>query len=336
MPVTVYFEHGRVVRLEPEPNQSYYEVRDTINAATDIVSDGIKYDLNNRQSIYSIAIPDYTKVRDVPHSKVLGVTGHLEYVLRMHAGRLWNAGDYQLSMACLEKSCQLMTYSTIGWERKDFYRVVNYYIELGRFKKAKEWKDWIDAHTEAPEDYADDAFSRTLESCRFLETDLVEVGDLSACCGTCAKYRKRIYSLSGKSWKFPKFPTDFHFQCALGISPYVEGVSEPTFKCISPVLYSRRPFRDDRTDEEKTNYKLRLEYIKKVCNPINAPNLSHIIYYWFKPKFPNDFPKSLSGFSHMRNANTANYQKLVKKIEDAGYTIPKSLDEVAEWDEREN
>lgn len=61
MPITVYFEHGRVVELFPEPNQSYYDVRDKINAATDIVSDEIKYDLTDKQSIYSIAIPDYTK-----------------------------------------------------------------------------------------------------------------------------------------------------------------------------------------------------------------------------------------------------------------------------------
>lgn len=336
MPITVYFEHGRVVKLFPEPNQSYYDVRDKINAATDIVSDGIKYDLTDKQSIYSIAIPDYTKVRNVPPSKELGPTGYLEYVLRMHAGFLWNDGDYQLSMACLEKSCQLMTYSTLGWERKDFYRVVNYYIELGRFKKAKEWKDWIDAHTESPEDYAKDAFARTLESCRKLGTDLIEVGDSSACCEICAKYRRRIYSLSGKSWKFPKFPDDFHFQCGLGIFAYIDGVSEPSFKCISPSLYSKRPFRDDRTEEEKENYRLWLARVEEYYNPINEPNLNHIIYYWFKPKFPDDFPKSLSGFSRMRNGNTANYQKLAQKIEDAGYTIPKSLDEVAEWEEREN
>lgn len=102
MPITVYFEHGRVAELFPEPNQSYYDVRDKINAATDIVSDGIKYDLTDKQSIYSIAIPDYTKVRNVPPSKELGPTGYLEYVLRMHAGFLWNAGDYQLSWLALK------------------------------------------------------------------------------------------------------------------------------------------------------------------------------------------------------------------------------------------
>lgn len=88
--------------------------------------------------------------------------------------------------------------------------------------------------------------------------------------------------------------------------------------------------------KKKRNYRLWLERVEKSYNPINEPNLNHIIYYWFKPKFPDDFPKSLSGFSRMRNGNTANYQKLAQKIEDAGYTIPKSLDEVAEWEEREN
>lgn len=103
MPITLYFEHGRVVELFPEPNQSYYDVRDKINAATDIVSDGIKYDLTDKQSIYSIAIPDYTKFRDVPRFKELGPTGYLEYVLRMHAG-LFCSQREAVAAACLHRT----------------------------------------------------------------------------------------------------------------------------------------------------------------------------------------------------------------------------------------
>lgn len=336
MAVTVYYERGQVVKISPEPNVSYYDVREIINEATSIVSDGIPYDLTDRNSIYSIAIPEYTYTHENKHAQDLGATGYLEYVLRMHAGLLWNNGNYDLSLVCLGKACQLMLYSPMIWKKKDYYRIVHENIELGRFKKAKEWKDWIEKYVIDSSDYAKDAFARTVQSCNQFGTDLVEVGDANCCCEICAKYRKRIYSLSGRNWKFPRFPKDFHFGCNLQITEFYEGVMEPSFKCLNYVLYSRRPFKDDRSIEEKERYKKRIEEIRIAEEKHLSADLNRIIYYWFKPKFPNDFPKSLSGFSRMRNSNSPKYQKLVQMIENAGYTIPKSLEEVVEIDEKNN
>lgn len=333
MDVVVYYERGQVVRVSPAPSKSYYESREIINAATTIVSDGVRYDLTNRDSIYSIKVPQYTLAHSNPHAQDLGVTGYLDYVLRMHAGFLWNKHDFSLAMACLEKACQLMLYSSIGWQRKDFYRVVDWYIELGRFKKAKRWKDWIDRNTDAPEDLPIIAFKHTLASCEYLEIDLVEVGDLGGMCEVCAKYRNRIYSLSGKTLKYPKFPSDFCFSCGLGVSPFVDGVMEPTFKCISKCLHSRRPFRDDRTKEEKENYIEIQKRRDETKYKERTANLNHIIYYWFKPLFPNEFPKSVGGFSRMRNSNSKNYQKLMAMVQSKGYKIPSSLEDVAEWED---
>lgn len=335
MDVLVCFEHGQVVKIVPDPNTSYYEVRDDINHATKIMSDGVRYDLTDEKSIRSIKVPAYTYSHENSHANDLGVTGYLEYVLRMHSGWLWNNGDYNLSNVCLGKACQLMLYSTIDWQRKDYYRIVNQNIELGRFKKAKEWKDWIERNTKSVDDIAIDAYKRTLDSCKFLETDLVETGGELSCCGTCAKYRNRIFSLTGKDIRFPRFPKDFHFGC-ISVSPFVYGVHEPVFPQKHYILHSWRPFKDDRTQEEKDNYRERMERISKMENSEHFPNLGHIIYYWFKPKFPDDFPKSLSGFSRMRNSNSKNYQKLIRKIESAGYKIPESLEEVAQWDEDSN
>ena len=322
--------------MEPEPNCSYYEARGLINEATSLVSDGISYDLTNRNSIYSIEIPNYTDIHQNHHAQDLGATGYLEYVLRMHAGILWNNGDYDLSLVCLGKACQLMLYSPMIWQRKDYYRIVDENIKLGRFKKAKEWKDWINKYVPDSSDYAKDAFDRTLVSCKYLKTNLVEVGDLGGCCEVCAKYRKRIYRLSGFNFRFPKFPKDFCFQCGLHISPFVEGLNEPSFQCRNYYFYSKRPFKDDRTIEEIENYKKMLEIRQKEKNVKCQADLNHIIYYWFKPKFPDDFPKTVGGFSRMRNANSAGYQKLMEKVAAAGYKIPQSLEEVAKWDEENN
>lgn len=336
MNATIYYERGQVVKILPEPHKPYYEAREIINAATRIVSDGVLYDLTDRDSIYSIEIPEYTYSHDNPNAQNLGVTGYLEYVLRMHSGLLWNAGDYRLSMVCLGKACQLMLYSTIGWQRKDYYRIVDDYIRLGRFKKAEEWKKWIEENTTAPTDYSILAFNRTLENCKFLGTDLVQVGDSESCCDVCAKYRKRIFSLSGKDRKFPKFPDDFHFECGLSVSPFIYKVMSPSFKCLSCVMYSRRPFKDDRSKQEKENYKKRMEIIEREKYSMPEPNLAHIIYYRFKPLFPDIFPKTVGAFSRMRNANSANYKKIISAVENAGYKIPSSIEEVAAWDAENN
>lgn len=330
---TIYFENGQVVRIDPEPEASYYEVREIINESEDIVSDGARYDLRDPDSIKSIKVPHYVHFHKNEHAKDLGVTGYIDYVLRMHAGLLWNNAKYYLAMACLGKACQLMLYSTVGWARSDYIRVVNWNIELGHFKKAQEWWEWILKNTVDPDDYGKIKFNDVVDDCKYLGTNLVEVDDVGICCGTCSKYQNRIFSLPGKISRFPKFPSDFCFNCGLNISPFILGVSEPVFACKNIVKYSKRPFVDTRTEQQKEAYILHKETIEKKKARIQSPDLNHIIYYWFKPIFPRDFPKSVGAFSRMRNANTASYQRLVKLVESSGYRIPTSLDEVAKWDE---
>ena len=136
MPVTVFFEHGQVVGMQPAPKTSCYEERELINNATLIVSDGVLYDLTDANSIHSIPVPDYLEVNEHPVSSDMGVTGYLDYVLRMHSGCLWNNGEYNLSISCLRQACLLMLYSPIAWQRKDYYRIVNapFKVEVGAFK----------------------------------------------------------------------------------------------------------------------------------------------------------------------------------------------------------
>lgn len=335
MGVTVHFKGGQVVKIHPEPHKSYYEVRDIINSADTIVSDGVKYNLNDIESIRAITVPDYSYSHPNLHAQDLGVTGCLEYVLRMHAGKLWDEFKYGLALACLGKACQLMLYSTIGWARKDYYRIVYWELELGRIKKANEWKAWIEKYTPSFDDVCKESFEEKLESCRYLETDLVETASDMPCCENCAKYTGRILSLSGKDKRFFKFPADFHYRC-LHIYPFVEDVMEPQFKVSDYIAYSRRPLIDERTPEEKQRYEDWVEIIRKDEDFTIEPNLNHIIYYWFKPKFPDDFPKSLSGFSRMRNSNSKNYQKLMSKIADSGCWIPETIDDVIAWDEENN
>ena len=81
-----YFRYGRAYKIVPSPPNSLYEDRELINYAEKIVCDGKMYDLTSAESIYSIPIPDYSKMnRGSIESPVL----YLEYVLRMHASYLW-------------------------------------------------------------------------------------------------------------------------------------------------------------------------------------------------------------------------------------------------------
>ena len=102
-----------------------------------------------------------------------------------------------------------------------------------------------DASEVAPVDM--DYLRRTLASAKSLKTDLVEVGDSGVCCARCAKYRNRIYTISGKDKRFPVLPKDFHFCCGLRTFPFVWDVMEPAFSCRDIIRHSNRPFVDDRT-----------------------------------------------------------------------------------------
>lgn len=145
-PYIPVFKGGHVVDVNPMPAGDIYDNRDIIYSADDIISDGVQYDLTDRNSIYSIEIPHFDLFPSSQIAQNLGVTGCLDYVLRMRSGRYWNDGKYGLSTTCLGQATKLMLYSDVGWPKKDYYRIVNELIDLGRLKKAKEWEEWINKH----------------------------------------------------------------------------------------------------------------------------------------------------------------------------------------------
>lgn len=344
---TIYYAYGHVQKVFPPLLGSYYENRDIINAATFIVSDGVAYDLTDKKSIRSIQIPQYHIYAPNKVGEELGVTGCLDYVLRMRAGQFWNEANFGLAIACLEKATQLMKYSSVGWSIKDFFRIVNWLNDLGKFKSADKWKTWIETNIpgaltatslsldERMSEATKESFKNRIKSCKELGTDLVEIGDTRACCEKCAMYRKRVYSLTGENKLFPRFPNDYHWGCGLSGWAYIYGISEPSFECDDIVKYSRRPYVDDRTEDEKKNYEERMTKLNKEPPVIREPSLNRIIYYRLIQLIPNDMPKSLSGFSRMRNSNSKNYQALVKKAESAGFVFPQTLDDVAKWPENQ-
>lgn len=242
---TVYFKHGHVVKISPKPEGRYYDNRDIIYDAVDIVSDGKKYNLDDVQSISSIETPNYKAARSNSISAELGVTGNLDYILRMKASEHWNRRNFNPAIACLEKATLLMKVSDIGWNKKDFYRIVDWLIDLGFFKRSNKWENWIDNNIKETSTSINQT-NELLNICKTLGTDLVEVLDrANFCCEKCAMYRNRIFSLSGKDKRFPKMPNDFHWDCCLSAYAFVEDVNESSLDCKDIIKYSNRPFVDD-------------------------------------------------------------------------------------------
>lgn len=101
-------------------------------------------------------------------------------------------------------------------------------------------------------DYTKESIRMSLENAKELGTDLVEASYHRGCCGECAKYRGRWFSISGKDKRFPKMPVDYSCTCeGIDFSPVIFEISEPVYCDTDIIVYSNRPFVDDRTEEEK-------------------------------------------------------------------------------------
>lgn len=338
----VCFENGQFSYMYPKPAGDYYDNRDLIYDASTIRSDGIEYQLRSIDSIKSIAIPNYQGVGSI-HDGELGVTGFLEYALRMRAGRYWRSGEFDLSIACLEKATELMKYSPVAWQKKDFYRIVSDLEELGRFSQARKWEKWIDENSPSETAIFERRYAEVLESCRTLGTDLVLIPWAGGQSAVSAKYQGRVYSLDGETKKFPILP---RFIREKGyVHPHGAYVANPIIffndrhldtlyykgmKC--PVLStSWRPFIDDRSDDEKNNFLNR----QKEINGEKENRLVHSVYYRIKYLLPNDCPKSISAFSRIRNEGGTKYQELIIKVECAGFMVPDMQFPVVEPDDPE-
>ena len=151
-------------------------------------------------------------------------------------------------------------------------------------------------------------------------TDLVYFSS-NKLCPHCSIYNRRVFSRSGKDKRFPplaKLPKDLHSvncpvcESFISLSNYhainVDGKLKLT------IQESNRPFVDIRTIEEKQLYEE-----KQSAKLLKIQNKKE--YAWLCEKSPDIAPKSLSGYSRMKNSNSANYQKLLSLMKEKGFEI---------------
>ena len=187
-----------------------------------------------------------------------------------------------------------------------------------------------------PEHYAD-AFNIQLKRANEYNIDYVEVV-AGCCCSECAKYRNRVYCLSGKDKRFPILPRYIQenvSHCGFSIYPFTLGISYVTIsenlilRDINEIVrYSNRLFDYDRTTEEKERY---AELIKKRRDKyIHDLNIQQAIieYQQIVKKLPEIAPKNQVGYSRMKKANSKNFQEILRRAQENNIEIKGIITEI--------
>lgn len=306
--IIVYFKNGKLQKILPSNTCNQYN-------AKYLISDGIKYDLENESDIQNIPVPNFGTIHTFP-----GISKSLDYVLRRKAGNLSNKGLFDLSITCLRKSNQLMSCSPIYWSKKDYFYIVLELTRADRFNEAKREKLFIEEHYFHKYDFQT-LHNQTLEIClnnaKKLGTDLVEADSAPNCDAVCAKYRKRIYSLSGADARFPAM-TNTILNSGLNFSPFIYGISRPSYcKDSEIVSFSNRPFVDERTEEEKENFiKFKKQRIFEDRKAEDFLEYRQICKFMSSSK-----PKSFKKYQEMKFAKTDDFLQLAQKAQEFGIDV---------------
>ncbi len=329
---TIYFKNGKLYKVYPTDKESWYDARY-------LVSDGAIYDLENVEDLERIPVPNF-ELYDMMEG--YGVTGSLDYVLRMKAGNLYNRKEKKLCSACLWKSTEMMLANNIiGWKKEDYSRLIYWHYELGMFDEAQKAKEYLlSCHI-----YTENSFDITakrikdnvLEKSRQFETDLVVFHDYgNGCCSECAKMRGRVYSISGKSRIYPKLPKyviqngNFHPGCRCIMSSFFENEKEIFYKGerVNAKKASTRPWIDDRDEREKKlydDYLARVEESRVQAQRREEYSIKKGIaqkeFDTIKIYLPELAPKSITGYIRMKNSRSKNFMKIVEEARKKGIEI---------------
>lgn len=264
------------------------------------------YDLNTAEGIESIEIPMYK-----PNKGIQSPVNNIEYILQRKATEHKRNGRMDLAIACLRKSNEIFLHSNFLWSVKDYMRLVEYLKQVGRFEEARIEEQKINDLFQQ-NDLAISALEKILLDCKSMGTDLVISPEISRACAECAKYARRIFSISGKDKRFPVLPAYFklglpeHGYCFNSFYPFVLRFSEPTWKYTGNLIeWCNRPYSDERTREQKQDFKNWI--IKNKQEAIDRRN-----YDYLREHLLEMAPKSFSGFRRMKSQRSSNYLKLLE------------------------
>lgn len=289
----------------------------------------------------------------VYHDKWLhSCTGDIDYYLRKKGFCYEDEGRAELALLCLKKSNEIRFTCKDGYRKDDYYSYVRMLARQGYIEEANIEKERIDRFFIGKErEYCASAISNLLKSARELGTDLVWLSVHRGACSECAKYQGRVFSLTGKSKRYPQIPLPFwtygkiHPYCRHTFYPYIEGVSSGlleealTVQKIKKwrytrnlIAFSNRPFVDDRPQEE-IDFSIQMAAKRKAAAEQQEKLWNEMIpfeafrgeekrkYKWIQDNLPELCPKSYSGFRRMKVQNTKNFQRLAVAAQEKGMEI---------------
>ena len=192
-----------------------------------------RYDMDTLEGINAIPVPakNYNTGDDLQDC--------IYYVLQRKATEHKKAGRMDCAIACLRKSNELSDYEDRPLlTQKEYLRLVKY-IELSgdRALAQEELNRIYDRHPE----FLDKRISNLVRIKAALKRNKEWKNDFlfittSCRCPICSQYDRKVYSISGKSRKYPKLPSEiknngcFCPNCIIGISTFFDGISTPPEK----------------------------------------------------------------------------------------------------------
>lgn len=189
-----------------------------------------KYDMDTLEGINAIPVPakNYHTGTDTKDC--------IYYLLQRKATEHKKAGRMDCAIACLKKSNELSDYENRPLlTEKEYLRLIKYIELTGNHDFAEQELNEI--YRKHP-DFKDKRVSNlvriknALSECKKQNIDCVTISTNSSC-PICSKYNSKVFSISGKTKKYPKLPSKisknggFCPNCILGIYPYFDGINSP-------------------------------------------------------------------------------------------------------------
>lgn len=323
---SLHFAKGILYKIEPNDMKNHYIARF-------FISDGIKYDLNTLEGITNIPIPNFADFSNEGY----GITGRLDYILRMKASYLRTIKKIEESDLLYSRIPEFMATSESGWREGDYLQYSHILLTEGRFKESENEETRIVALLDDLQfkngfyfrNLSEQLFFKALEDCKYLNTDLIHMSAHCSCCELCNKLQGRVYSISGKDIRFSKLPDYImqngrvHKGCSHGFSPFILCDNDDSIiinklgEDVNVFEASNRPFVDDRTDEEKENY-------IQFCNQLRdkeKKKRDEKEYFRIFYRFPEYAPKSFGAYRRMKHLNNTNFQELMQIAEEEGINV---------------
>lgn len=261
------YRNGYLINVVPmDPRETIDDSRDIAHDANYIISDGKSIDLNNPDSIKSLKVPNYALPDSHPYAVL-----NIAYILKKRAIR---CTDYSVAVVLIPKVCELMRGTEqaaqhgISWSYRDYRRLAEQLYAVGAIELADVFStenncDRIPGMVAARVD----SFQRTLRLCKETDSDLVLMGSHGATCSECSKYEGRVFSISGKSKRYPKLPEQvfqyggIHPGCRHSFMPWSESLRLPNGQ--DAAKFSNKKFVDVRTNDQKEAYQQYLREFHK-------------------------------------------------------------------------